>query len=265
MITDLVCFILISAVQLPLEQSVIRQDTVVQISNKEVYIAYPQKSSNPQHVLLALHGSGREARSYREGDTSGIPFYIHQRDLALHNGYLFVSVSNSTDTWGTDKGLSTVLEVYNYITATHETTPQWTFWGTSAGGVLMFRLIREYPEIVNGALATFPVYDLLDAFNRLESAQRAWKDPLSFEFVNPAKTPKAFINTPILIVHGNADKAVPVQHHSMRLLREIACEEHSLRLHVVSGGHDTSNMELYPDNIINEFINEIVEKQIKNP
>jgi len=58
----------------------------------EVYVARPDTLAAPFPVLAALHGSGRQATSYRE-----VPFYTFQRDRAVENGYLFVCLSNGMD------------------------------------------------------------------------------------------------------------------------------------------------------------------------
>ncbi|SKB97082.1 hypothetical protein SAMN05660226_04073 [Parapedobacter luteus] len=86
-------------------QPLVVRDTLVQVAGREVYIAMPPITQDGYRVVLALHGSGREARSYKPGDSKANAFYVRQRDLAVKNGYLFVVVSNGSDTWGTDRGL----------------------------------------------------------------------------------------------------------------------------------------------------------------
>lgn len=229
-------------------------DTLIQVDGHEMYLALPSIPSDTYPVLLALHGSGREARSYRPNDPKGNVFYIHQRNLALQNGYLFVTVSNGPDTWGTDTGLHTVLTVYDYVKANYRVKKGWALWGSSAGGVLMYRLIREYPDRVDRALGTFPVYDLYDAFGRLESARQSWKTAAAFTEINPAQTPEAFAYVPILLFHGTADEAVPMAKHSERLVREVRSWGGEVTLYEAPGGHDTANMALYPDSLIDDFL-----------
>lgn len=229
-------------------------DTLLQVEGHEVYIAQPSNISGVYPVLLALHGSGREARSYRPNDPKGNAFYIRQRNLAIQNGYLFVTVSNGRDTWGTDRGLQTVLAVYRFIQTHYRTEKKWVLWGSSAGGVLMYRLIREYPDKVDRALGTFPVYDLSDAFERLESARQSWKSAAAFSGINPAETPKAFAHIPILICHGVADEAVPLEKHSRRLVHDLKPWGGSVKLYEAPGGHNTANMALYPDHLIEDFL-----------
>src|SRR5690606_15298034 len=91
------------------------RDTVFSLNGHEVYLAIPPSDKNVYPVVMAIHGSGREARSYKPNDSKSSPFYIHQRDLAINNGYLFVVVSNGEDTWGTDKGVESLRNVYQYI------------------------------------------------------------------------------------------------------------------------------------------------------
>ena len=237
-------------------------DTIIQLGGHEVYLAFPSTPSDMYPVLLALHGSGREARSYRPNDPKGNAFYIHQRNLALQNGYLFVAVSNGQDTWGTNEGLYTVLAVYDHVRAQYGVTEKWALWASSAGGVLMYRLIREYPDRVDRALGTFPVSDLEDAFERLESARRSWKTETAFIGINPVDTPEAFAHVPILLFHGTADEAVPIAKHSERLMREVKPWGGDVTLYKAPGGHDTANMALYPDRLIDGFLQRSINSKL---
>lgn len=250
----LICAGLAGVAHATLAQTQPMTDTLMLVDGHEVYIVQPPNVSGVYPVLLALHGSGREARSYRPNDPKGNAFYIHQRDLAIQNGYLFVTVSNGRDTWGTDSGLHTVLAVYQHVQARYRVAKKWVLWGSSAGGVLMYRLIREYPDKVDRALGTFPVYDLYDAFERLESARQSWKSTAAFSGINPAKTPEAFAHIPILICHGTADEAVPLEKHSGRLVRELKPWGGAVQLYETPGGHNTANMRLYPDHLIEDFL-----------
>lgn len=235
-------------------QPLVVRDTLVQVAGREVYIAMPPITQDGYRVVLALHGSGREARSYKPGDSKANAFYVRQRDLAVKNGYLFVVVSNGSDTWGTDRGLNAVLDAYRYIEANFRVQQKWVLWGSSAGGGLMYRLIKEYPAIVDRALGTFAVYDLSDAFKRLTSARHAWRCDSTFKDINPAAAPKALAQIPLMLFHGIADQTVPLEAHSGRLVQDVKPFGGSVELYKAPGGHDTANMSLYPDRLINDFL-----------
>lgn len=230
---------------------------LTQINGREAYIAWPSKAlpeGERYPVLMAIHGSGREAGSYMPGHARSKKFYIHQRDLALKKGYLFAVISNGRDTWGTDTGMKNLLALYDRVREKFPTEEKWVLWASSAGGVLMYRMVKEHPEKVRKILGTFPVYDLSDAFRRLESARKAWKEASAFEGINPADDPEALTAVPALIFHGRKDTAVPAGFHSKRLRREVNARGGQVKLHMVRGGHSTENWHLYKDRRILRFL-----------
>ncbi len=229
------------------------------LEGKQVYMAWKGKlkgNVRPFRILLALHGSGREAESYRPSSERGVPFYVHQRDLALACGYVFIAVSNGPDTWGTDAGMRTLLLLYADVQRQLNAENKWVLWGSSAGGVLMNRMIKEHPDKVKRALGTFPVYDLEQSFHHLSSAKKAWSADTLVGAVNPAHDPSSLRGLPYLIFHGREDAAVPAELHSVRLQKEVNLLGGDVRLHLVPGGHSTTNRHLYDDEIIREFLSD---------
>jgi predicted esterase len=232
-------------------------ESVTNLSGKTVYIAAaenPADQSRKLPVLLALHGSGREALSYKAGDAKGVPFYVHQRDLAVQSGYLFVSISNGTDTWGKDEGISALVSLYEDLIKIYQIETDWVLWASSAGGVLANRMVKEHPQKVKKVIGTFPVYDLVEAYAHLTSARKAWKTVDEAMLINPARDPGALKHVPYLIFHGRADEAVPARLHSERLKYEVNGAGGQVSLHLVDGGHSTTNFALYDDDIIREFL-----------
>lgn len=224
------------------------------LEGKKVYLAIPGKVNKGARVVMAIHGSGREAASYISGDTKESSFYVHQRDLALACGYLFVVVSNGADTWGTDKGLQVLDSLYNYVSKNYKTEKKWVLWATSAGGVLANRMIKLYPERVKKVVGTFPVYDLEESFVHLSIARTAWKSSEECRIVNPARDPDALVKIPFLIFHGRDDQAVPSTAHSERLRDEVNKLGGKVELHLVPGGHSTDNWNLYQDDRIKKYL-----------
>src|SRR5690625_3039989 len=220
-------------------------DTLVEISGREVYISAKRKLLvNNDHslaVVMAIHGNGREALNYFPRGEKSIPFYVYQRDLAVDNDYLFIVASNGKETWGTDVGLELLKDVYCYIQETYETDEKWILWGTSAGGLQMWRLIRLYPERVAKAIGTFPVYDLASAYERRKNEWFVWQDPEEFAQINPSSYPKHLTTVPILIFHGRGDTAVPYRTHSLRLQNEVNKLGGQVELVIVEGGHSITN------------------------
>lgn len=234
-------------------------DTIFEFQGHSVYIAARNhdgriENKEPIPVLMAIHGSGRSALNYCPDGDKGIPFYVYQRDIALQNGYMFVVVSNGKDTWGTDRGLHRLVGIYMYVREHFNTEKKWTLWATSAGGLQMYRMIREYPEKVDKALGTFPVYDLMEAYEKRKSKNFVWKDPKEFVEVNPAFFPESLTSIPVLIFHGRDDEAVPYKLHSLKLREEVNALGGKVELVIVKGGHSTSNWAMYQKDKINQFL-----------
>lgn len=237
------------------QQKIEIADTIVTLNGKEVYISFPAYIKGECPVVMAIHGSGREARSYIPNDKKSSAFYIHQRDLAVNSGFMFVVISNGSDTWGTDIGVKNLFMVYNYVCSTYNVQKKWILWATSAGGISLARFIKKNPDKVSKAIGTFPAYDLNDSFTRLKSARNAWKnDTVELKKINPVNYPEIFIKVPYLIFHGRDDQAVPLKLHSCRLQKDVNRRGGHIQLYVVYGGHSTSNWNVYDDNIITNFL-----------
>lgn len=233
------------------------KNILTEVNGSEVFISYPEHVSESYRypVVMAIHGSGREARSYKPGDEKSVDFYIHQRDLAVENGFMFVVISNGIDTWGTDEGLQNLKGVYDFIRSNFLVKKEWILWATSAGGTLMNRLIKEYPEIVNKAIGTFPVYDIEDSIGRSKGAQKVWSGRKGELLeINPSMYPESLVDVPFLIFHGKDDQVVPPEFHSIRLQNDVNESGGNITLHLVDGGHSTRNWNVYDDDIISAFL-----------
>lgn len=224
------------------------------IDGRTVFMAWDdQFPVSVRPALLALHGSGRSAESYIPGHEKSVPFYEKQRDLAVKAGYLFVVLSNGKDTWGTDEGLKATVKCMEFVKGKFPVREKWCIWASSAGGVLLGRLLKEYPSLVDRAIGTFPVYDLEHSMRHLPSARSAWGDR-DYRKANPALYPEAFMRIPYLIFHGSDDEAVPVDLHSARIAKTANEAGGNVLLNIVTGGHSTGNFALYDDDLILNFL-----------
>lgn len=207
-----------------------------------VYLAMPEQLAAGRPVVAALHGSGREAESYRD-----VPFYVFQRDAALSAGYCFAALSNGPDGWGLDHGLANLLQLHEYLTAELGTDPGWVLWGTSAGGVLMHRMVHEHPERVRGVIGTFPVYDLFDAFRHSPGCGRAWGAATEAELRgrvggrNPPEYVADLAAREYLIMHGREDALLDPRAHTLRFAAEVAVYAGRVEVVMTDGGHSTEN------------------------
>lgn len=237
---------------------VMSADLWITLANHDVYISFPdsmgQHGNQEMPVMLAIHGSGRSAASYCPGKEDAVPFYVHQRNLALKQGYIFVAVSNGPHTWGTDTGFKVLDQVYQYIQSNYQTDEEWVLWASSAGGVLMMRIVKEYPERVKKVLGTFPVYDLRESYERRKNGNFPFKEEDVIQSINPANNPAALTSVPMLIFHGRDDEAVPFDKHARRLHHDVNKLGGQVKLVKVRGGHSTSNWHVYKDRMIRRFL-----------
>lgn len=210
------------------------------------YIVYPDSVSFPFPYVIAAHGSGREALSYRE-----IPFYCRQRDLALDAGCVFAAVSNAKDTWGTDRGLQRLIKLVRWM-EDHGGAKTFAVFGSSAGGTLAFRLALALPRKAALVLGVFPVIDL-SAFCESKVFQNAWgnmeNDILHSQVVhaNPAAQLESLPPVDIVICHGTRDDVVPAQEHVLRFANRFPGRTW---VHLSPAGHSIEAMDLYDTDMI---------------
>ena len=214
----------------------------------EVYIALPSDYEKAQAcpMVIALHGSGREALSYRD-----VPFYTRQRDIALECGYVFACVSNGPDTYGLDGGYENVEVLFEYMRKEYKVNSKLALWASSAGGLMMHRFFRENKDVCGLLMGIFTIFDPLTTMLPLKSALRAFKandiDELreKASFLSPQWFRKdIYSETQIVVAHGEHDKAVPIS-QSEQLYKQVS--EHGGNMHLIRkpGGHSTQNFALY--------------------
>ncbi len=202
-------------------------------------------------IVIAVHGSNRGAKDYDE-----CPFYAEQKKIALENGCFFGVISNKSDTWGTNDGLYNMKVFADYIIANYPVREKVILWATSAGGVLANRMVKEYPELVDFVIGTFPVYDLESTYS-LNTCRVAWKSRSIEDFKeatkgkNPVQYPDLLKGHKYFITHGSADTAVPLEANSLRLKAELG---DNVYLQIIEGGvHSTANFAFYGDAVTKAF------------
>lgn len=211
----------------------------------EAYIALPDVSEGKKPLVLAFHGSGREALSYRD-----VPFYTRQRDIALNCGYAFAVVSNGPDTFGLDAGYQNTELLYEYMMNHHKIHNTVALWGSSAGGLMMQRFFRAQPLRTAVLLGTFPIFDPL-SMPPLHSMMQAFdaKSPEELQektiFLSPCKYPQdIYHQKAIVVAHGTDDLTVPVA-QSRAWLAQTQRYGGEMTLVEKSGGHNTDNIALH--------------------
>jgi len=250
-----------------LHEDIGMQEILTTINGAEAYIVLPDSydAGTTYPVLMAIHGSGREARSYDDSDPLGLAFYAKQRDLALANGYLFCVISNGPDSWGTDAGLTRLNALYDYMRVNYNTSSQFALWSTSAGGVLMHRMVKDYPSRVLGCLGMFPVYDLDIEWPILQSCRDAWGTQAAYAGKNPPSFTASLTTKRYRIDHGDADTSVPLAGNSQALATTVNGLGGSVTLNVIVGGIHDTNIAYYNDSAINTFLQSIIIPTLATP
>jgi predicted esterase len=226
------------------------------------YIAFTDRpdDGHPSRVVLALHGSGRNAGSYRE-----IPFYRYQRDRALRSGYIFASISNGLSGWGLDEGLERVLTLITVLRRELGNKTVFVPWGSSAGGAMTFRLIQKLADEIDHyriarAIGTFPLYDVKSVFEISSGCARAWNAENTIELDanlgdrNPPNHVEKLSGCTFWIGHGIDDVVVSLEANAARLQREVSALGGKVILRRSAGGHSTENSEVYDDESLSKFL-----------
>ena len=119
--------------------------------------------------------------------------------------------------------------------------------GGSAGGFVALNTVITFPDLVAGASVLYPVTDLLTLdggthrfeahYNAVLSGhRRAPDDDTRYRSRSPLDQ-AARIHRPVLVLHGDADPAVPVG-QSIALVERIRAAGGDAELHVYEGeGH----------------------------
>ncbi len=207
-----------------------------------LYTALPDGVREPLPWVLACHGSGRCALSYRD-----IPFYARQRDIALAAGCAFAACDLGQDTYGTPLGLDRLTAFFDRIVRTLPVRPQAALWASSAGGVVMFRFAQTHPERVALLLGTFPIWSL-SSVTHLKSMRAAWGgyegDALlrAIAPYDPARFPEKMPDIPIRVAHGLCDEIVPPGPNALALKAALG---RRVSLYLTQDKHSTDAFGLY--------------------
>ncbi len=208
-----------------------------------IYVAMPDNAvSGRLSWVLACHGSGRCALSYRD-----VPFYARQRDIAINAGFCFVACDMGPDTYGTPRGLYILDKSYEYIEKNYHVYHKAALWASSAGGCVMFRFAQTYPDRVALLMGIFPIWDMSSGIH-LKSMQNAWGGLCGDELLqritpyNPANHPELLPNIPIVIAQGLNDRAVSPRDNSLMLKATLG---DCVMLHLTDDEHSAEAFGLY--------------------
>jgi dipeptidyl aminopeptidase/acylaminoacyl peptidase len=172
------------------------------------------------HVLVPDHrGSTGHGRAYQQ---------------ALRGRWGDLDVTDTIDAtrWAQQQGLATA--------------DRTVLFGSSSGGFTALGAVAQAPGAYAGAAVLYPVTDLVDLAERSHRFERHYTDSLVGPLPearalaserSPAHHPEQFVNTPLLVLHGDVDPVVPVE-QSQVFVERVRATGGDATLHVYAGeGH----------------------------
>lgn len=210
------------------------------------YVAFPNESSTGFPFVLAAHGSGRNALSYRDE-----PFYRRQRDLALEAGCAFAAISNGIETWGTNQGVFRLKCLAKWMKEKGG-ADHYALWGSSAGGAVALQLAEEVSTEIGLILGMFPVIDLT-RFSESKKVQEAWgglEGPALYNALleaSPAGRLDRLPPVPVVVCHGTTDRVVPPEQH---ILRYAHLMPGKTQIYLCNAGHSVQALNLYETEVL---------------
>ncbi len=189
----------------------------------EVFHAHPKKDSNNR---LAVYLTGGAAGNCEMDDYN---LFTHKttRDL-LERGYGIISPQypGSGKSEGVDQtGGSDVAVISTLFTAikndrsfqSYENAGKPVFIGESRGGMMLYQVMRDYPEVVGQGIVVGGPVDMRDVFDKRsgfrETCEKSFA--LTDENIRRRSANEWFESVsrdiPLYVLHGERDKNVPIQ------------------------------------------------------
>lgn len=148
------------------------------------------------------------------------------------------------ESYGSPKGRGAYTALYETLVKQHGLSPKACLLAQSRGGLMLYNWAVEHPESVACAVGIYPVCDLR-SYPGLERACGAYgltRDQLAAALAeqNPIErlAPLAKAGVPVLHVHGDSDRVVPLDDNSAEFARRYRALGGEMTLLVVPGkGH----------------------------
>lgn len=148
--------------------------------------------------------------------------------------------------WG-ELDVHDVVAVTRWAQAQGLASPEGTVvFGSSAGGFTALGSVAAATDAYAAAVVLYPVTDLVDLAERSHRFERHYTDTLVGplpEFLDvardrsPSRHPEHFVDTPLLVLHGDVDPVVPLE-QSLTFVERVRAAGGDASLHVYAGeGH----------------------------
>ncbi|HUT34400.1 MAG TPA: prolyl oligopeptidase family serine peptidase [Planctomycetota bacterium] len=165
------------------------------------------------------------------------------------------------ESFGSPKGRAAYTALYEHATKTYGLAPKACLLPQSRGGLMLYNWAVEHPEWVQCIGGIYTVCDLTSypglaracgAYNLTEAEL---KERLNEH--NPVErlAPLAKAKVPILHLHGDADKVVPLERNSGELARRYRALGRPIELIVVKGkGHQVCDEFFHSQRLVDFFL-----------
>lgn len=180
-----------------------------------------------------------------------LPGLPDRHETWMHEQFLEAGVAvagiDAGEAYGSPKGQKLMSALYKELTTKREYSEKPCLLGRSRGGLFVSSWAIQNPEKVAGMAGIYPVFDLqtYPGINRAAPAYEMTPEELkaSLDQQNPiAKMGVlAKAKVPVLIIHGDEDKVVPLKENSQALVESYAAAKSQdvVELIVVEGqGHN---------------------------
>jgi dipeptidyl aminopeptidase/acylaminoacyl peptidase len=151
------------------------------------------------------------------------------------------------ESWGNSRGRKTYTRFYKYVRRHFALSPQPCLLGQSRGGLMLFNWAPEHPPDVGCMAGIYPVTNLagwpdlggekiLQAYGMSEAGLRKHLNEN-----NPIDRlrPLARAKIPVFLIHGDADKVVPLDQNTLEFARRYKALGGHTEVEVVHGkGHE---------------------------
>jgi pimeloyl-ACP methyl ester carboxylesterase len=204
---------------------------------------------------LVIHLYGRRG-SHLAYNISRPP-YAALRQLLADRGYWIVVPELGGDHWMNDKAVKTLDALIDAMIAAAGVRVRILGNSMGAGSGLVY--VAQRPGVIRSICAMYPMTDfnawLVEKPGFAASVSGAYfdRDPAKVQLTLKQRSPmqniNAFAKTPVLLLHGDADSAVPI-HHSRDFAAALAAKGCPVTLHEAPGfDHDDRIAEKYQTEI----------------
>ncbi len=185
--------------------------------------------------------------------------YMFSRLLA--NGFTICGIDVG-DTWGAPESRKHYSEFHDFMVQRYGLDRKVCLMPQSRGGAMLYNWAAEHPRDVLCIAGIYPVCDITKSIERIAPLYGLTKEDLlsSLDQHNPIDRlrPLAEAKVAIMHIHGDEDKAVPIETNSLELARRYKALGGEAQIIIVSGKGHAEIPEIFDrDELVNFLLNQV--------